>query len=487
MRLYLPRNIDLAALIYENPPPFKPFKRDKLRYIIHLIITISQYKKDLLSEEFVPIHSQTLQKKIQNYKEYLDYLIDDLKIVECNNHYIVGFKSKGYRLVEKYRKSSLESIQVEDLVLRKALRRQKTSIDSTVLNHNYITKWFDKNKVKIDLPFVKHFLDEELKLKLANMHLWDVDRSSKKKKNPWNQYNHAIVSAENLDRGDYHLLLDNNVFRLHTNLTNMRSIVRNALTYDGQKLISVDIKNSQPYLSTVLFREGFWLGEYYQDKTRLNKTFSRTQNDPFININGLITINNIKVTEIDSYIMLGENALDLENKDFGKYIDLVVNGQLYDFLEKEFGKNLGVRYCNRQEVKAAVFQVLFTDNRFIGQKEAAPKKMFQGLFADVYDVFAKIKRQDSTLLPRLLQSIESYLIIDVIAKRISLEYPDAPIFTIHDSITTTEEYVESVTKIMQEELVRAIGYAPVLQTERWDKIKIVDYLVKLENKSRAVA
>tara|TARA_R110002167_G_scaffold88_3_gene602 strand:+ start:113 stop:613 length:501 start_codon:yes stop_codon:yes gene_type:complete len=166
---------------------------------------------------------------------------------------------------------------------------------------------------------------------------------------------------------------------------------------------------------------------------------------------------------------------------------LVVNGQLYDFLEKEFGKNLGVRYGNRQEVKAAVFQVLFTDNRFIGQKEAAPKKMFQGLFADVYDVFAKIKRQDSTLLPRLLQSIESYLIIDVIAKRISLEYPDAPIFTIHDSITTTEEYVERVTKIMQEELVRAIGYAPVLQTERWDKIKIVDYLVKLETKSRVDA
>ena len=40
---------------------------------------------------------------------------------------------------------------------------------------------------------------------------------------------------------------------------------------------------------------------------------------------------------------------------------------------------------------------------------------------------------------------------------------------------------------MQEELVRAIGYAPVLQTERWDKIKIVDYLVKLETKSRVEA
>lgn len=267
----------------------------------------------------------------------------------------------------------------------------------------------------------------------------------------------------------------------------MRSIVRNAVAYDGQKLVSVDIRNSQPYLSTALFRKEFWSGVNHSDKAVLKKSFSPTQNDPFYIKLGLITVNNIKVTETDSHIMLGENRLNLENKDFRKYTDLVVEGQLYDFLEAQFGNSLGMEYCDRQDVKAAVFQVLFTDNRFIGQKEAAPKKMFQMFFPDVYDVFAKIKSKDSTLLPRLLQSMESYLIIDVIAKRISEEFPEAPIFTIHDSITTTEAYVEHVSKIMCEELTRAIGHAPILQTEKWEIQNIFDYMGELERRTRVVA
>ena len=161
--------------------------------------------------------------------------------------------------------------------------------------------------------------------------------------------------------------------------------------------------------------------------------------------------------------------------------------KLYEFLEAQFGATLGMEYCDRQDVKAAVFQVLFTNNRFIGQKEAAPKKMFQTFFPDVYEVFAKIKSKDSTLLPRLLQSMESYLIIDVIAKRISEEYPEAPIFTIHDSISTTDEYLAPVSKIMNEELTRAMGHPPILQVEHWDKQKIYDNLKKLEQRTRIVA
>lgn len=487
MRVYLPQNLDLATLIYENPVSFKPFKRDKLRYIIHLIITLSQFKKDLICEEYVLINAQLLQKKVQNYRQYLDYLINDLKILECNNHYVVGHQSKGYRLIDTYRKSKLESFQVEDFAFRKLLKREKKKVDSSVAYHGHITKWFDKEKLKIDLPLIKYFLEEELRLKLGNNDLWEVDRKSKKKKDPWNQHNHALVSAENLDSGIYHLLMDKNVGRFHSNLTNMRSIVRNAVTYDGHKLVSLDIRNSQPYLSTVLFRKEFWAGTNHMDKTQLNKIFSRSQKSPFFKNLSKITINNIKVTEKDSYIMLGENALDLDNKDFRKYIDLVVSGKLYDFLEAEFGSSLGMKYCGRQDVKAAVFQVLFTDNRFIGQKEAAPKKMFQMFFPDVYDVFAKIKKQDSTLLPRLLQNIESYLIIDVIANRISTEWPEAPIFTIHDSITTTEQYADRVSKIMFEELYRAIGQPPILQPERWDPQNIFNKLNELERQTRVVA
>jgi hypothetical protein len=118
-------------------------------------------------------------------------------------------------------------------------------------------------------------------------------------------------------------------------------------------------------------------------------------------------------------------------------------------------------------VKIAVFQVLFTDNRFIGQADAAPKRAFKNLFPSVYEVFALIKKADKTLLPRLLQRIESHLILQVVTKRIARERRTLPIFTIHDSIATTEGNVEYVKKIFEEELYNAIGYLPTLSVEHW--------------------
>jgi len=102
-------------------------------------------------------------------------------------------------------------------------------------------------------------------------------------------------------------------------------------------------------------------------------------------------------------------------------------------------------------------------------------------------VFAKIKSKDKTLLPRLLQSIESHLMINVIAKRIAEEYPNAPIYTIHDSITTTEEYVDAVEQIMKEELSKAIGHPPEIAKEEWCKSNMVKHLEELKQKTFATA
>jgi hypothetical protein len=113
--------------------------------------------------------------------------------------------------------------------------------------------------------------------------------------------------------------------------------------------------------------------------------------------------------------------------------------------------------------------------------------MFKEMFPYVYEVFRQIKSKDKSLLPRLLQSIESYLMINVIAKRISIEYPDAPIFTIHDSISTTAEYVDIVEAIMTEELTKAIGHTPKLEPEVWCKSNMVKHLETLKEKAKVVA
>jgi hypothetical protein len=214
-------------------------------------------------------------------------------------------------------------------------------------------------------------------------------------------------------------------------------------------------------------------------------------NDNYYEVDGRIddrlNISHIKVHDTDSYIMLGDIDKIFMNNEFSQYINLVVSGTLYEFLEHRFGVELGETFVNRKEVKTAVFQVLFTDNRFLGQEHAKLKKMFKKMFPYVYEVFRQLKSKDKTLLPRLLQSIESYLMINVIAKRISIEYPDAPIFTIHDSISTTEEYVDVVEAIMKEELSKAIGNAPKLAREEWCKSNMQKHLESLKEKTKVVA
>lgn len=496
MKLYLPVNLDLDQLIYDNPRPstFNPYKKDKLMYIIHLLSAMPLMNKDLLFEDFIPLNAQMLQKCIQNYNDYLKYLIIDLKIIETNGQYIVGQKSKGFRLTEKYR-TTVEAVSYSDRTFQKSLQVYKNKKALSVKHLGYMTKWFNDD-LQINMGVVSDFLDEEFALKSKNYDLWDYNRIKKAHIKPINQFNHAKMSAEKLSWKDYYLMLDNNVYRFHSNLTNMRSIIRNAITYKGQKLISIDIKNSQPYLSTLLLNRDFWITAKNEPKKDafLSISFDEPKINSLISFNNIkgsksnhININNINNKNMFPYIMLGEMENALIQQGFDHYIQLVVSGKFYEYLEEVFKQHLGVGYADRKEVKTAVFQVLFTDNRFFGQDDAKPKKLFQKLFPKVYDIFSKIKSKDKSLLPRLLQSIESYLIVDVICKRIATELPNAPIFTIHDSIATTEEYVDAVELIMQEELYYAIGYPPKLEREYWELEKMDDALNKLRERAKGVA
>lgn len=443
-KFYIPYNLELERLISENLPDFKPFKLDKLLYILSLIFVIPTYNKDLLSEDYTPINSTLLQDVVQNYKEYLNYLEFDLKIIESDHQYIVGEKSKGFRFIEKYRTQVIVR-PILDWTLRKKLilLENRKNIQSNRLK--YLTKWFNSG-LEIDFNSVQKFIDEELKIKMEHPELKDFGKNGKLI-SPINQYNNSIICSEKILRKEFNLIQDNNVFRLHTNLSNLRSVLRNALTYKGENLISIDLKNSQPYLSIGL----------------LNKNI----------------VNNILHNNSYYYIMLGEILESIENKGFEEFVKLASSGKFYDYLAQKFTAK-GFNYYNRKSVKQAVFLLLFTSNRFIGQEEAKPKRIFKELFPEVYNVFARIKKNDKTLLPRLLQYVESNLFIDVIAKRVSKEIPKAPIFTIHDSIATTRPYVERVQKIISEELKIAIGYKPTLHLEEWNIENLDTYLQNLK-------
>ena len=464
LNYYLPENLDIDTLIYKCQPKFKQFKKGKLLYILSLINSVRISNKDLLFESYSPLNSTLLQNYVKNYRDYLDYLINDLKIVETDSKYIVGEKSRGFRFIDKYQRM-VKCYTVNDFVIRKKMKVEKNKAMQTVKNLKNLTKFFDG--IEIDFNECYKYLKEKFNIIKLNPELRDFDFTKEKYKLPINQFNRSLIAVKNIDTKNFYIKRDSNVNRFHSNLTNLNSVLRNAVTYKGEKLVSIDISNSQPYLSSVLLSKKFWNKENKRDN--------------------VFNIYKFNIEYINYYIMLGESPVSTINKGFLHYIDLVREGGLYEYLCNEINKELSSNFFDRKKTKIAVFQALFTANTFIGQKKALPKKMFSKLFPEVYEVFKKIKKKDKTFLPRLLQSIESLLIIDVICKRISKELPKAPIFTIHDSISTTVKYLEDVKRIMLDECEKNVGFAPKFKIEYWD-IKNLDIeLDELKNKAKKLA
>jgi len=437
MTFYLPTALDLDAIIAQYPVYFHPFKKDKLAYILHKILSIPVANKNLdIIDGFVPLYSKALQDVVGNYKHYIDYAVD-AGIIERNNSYQVGGGSKSCRFTARYQ-GELTEYKPKDFSLLQNLRLYKKSQRETVVEHDYLTKWFNK-KLKIDYKKVEEFLEEEWQLKNDNEELRDLDASQKNYKSPYFQQLFSKLSAAYIARGEYNLKIDDNVHRFHSNLTNMRGLVRNALTYDGQNLVAVDIKNSQPYFSLLLLQENFWNANSDSKKDLFLKLSSsdvdpRSSSPSFLThskafqTNKLLKLNNIKhnIKQV-SIIMLGETMAALINKglkeDKNRFVDLVAAGGLYEYLEIAFKRDLNMQDVTRTTAKIAVLQAFFSDNRFIGTKEAEPKKLFSKLFPSVYKVYAAIKRKDKSSLAILLQNIESHFIIEVIARRIAKEHP----------------------------------------------------------------
>ncbi len=448
-------------LLEQHPPDIKYFKKDKLFYILSLIHEIpARNKRNGMSENgYTNLNSTLLQKFIYEYRNYLDYLIFH-DVIKCNNRYKPGERSKGYRLRQEY-KGQVIFATIQNPVLIRKLKGYKWET-STTKNYIYLKKWMDG--LEIDFNSALDHIQTQYAYRMHHPEAREWDFKKNRYKDPVEQYNSANINIYYLKDKRFYFFVDPNVGRLHTNLTNIQSDLRNFITWKGQKLTSIDISNSQPYLSSKLFSPSF-----YEQPEKL-------RNGPQISFlsfyNNLSNYNKSTSNNYLPSLMLGISLQLTGKQDVKLYTSLVEKGLLYEHLAEAFKTELGLAFSNRKNIKAAIFQLLFTDNRFIGQKEAAPKRIFKRLFPNVYELLAVLKKGDPTILPRLLQQMEVKLILDIICERISKRKPHIPIFTIHDSITTTMDNLTYVQRVMREELTNYIGISPKLKLDYWTPEKI---------------
>jgi hypothetical protein len=262
---FIPKNLNIVKFVQQHPPDnIQGFKIDKLVHILNLLYLIPANNKSLIIVDgYVPIFSELLKKRIENYIDYINYLIAN-KIIECDGYYIKYKKSKGYRFTLKYRNQPLKKVNISDRTLIKGIRKAKMLKFESLKGYEYLTRWINDGNLQIDYKTAINFAFKDFQNKDKFPELRDKHKSHKYKDH-YTQYSSALLNIERWKNQDIYMSVDPNVHRFHSNLTCMKSIYRNLLTYGGQKLVNVDIKNSQPYLSTKLLEPKFWFCKKHED------------------------------------------------------------------------------------------------------------------------------------------------------------------------------------------------------------------------------
>ena len=438
----IPSSINLEEFLEKYPPTF--VSRPKKDYFYSLIehMASGMDEQDLdTNEGFINMNAQKMQKFNRNYKLYLDHLLNN-NFILTDMEYIPGKKSKGY-LLNKYKSHNcdVKRIRVDDPTIRRKKRaelkkelKEKNKADK---KYKHITKWFN-SKLKIDSEGAIKKVEE-----LFPEQIGSIKGKKKGKPSIWAKRYKAIYSINKFANQDFYYSVDNNVGRFHSNLTNIKRELRDYITYDGQKLINVDIKNAQPLFSTLLLQKSF-----YQNQSELLNFFTFSS---FLQL--LLPPSSKPITNYSSnttIIMLVERLKKLTDKGFGEYENYVHSG---DFYKKLAVTMYTKQPYDKQAMKEMVFTIFFSNNRLVTQS----KKDFKAHFSNVYEVFRLIKVKNHRALAHLLQRIESKIMIETVASRIAKECPNLPFFTIHDSILTTLGNEKYIAKIIKEEAFRLTG------------------------------
>lgn len=377
-KVYIPENLNLSVVV--DPEYNNDRDLDRLHYIIHLI-----YEQRILYrvvDDYVPLKAIYLRNLIiRNYNDYIKLLIDK-KVIECDRHYKKSEKSLGYRLCEPY----------------KNVKHKEVGFKTNCVQKN-IDRWNQRRLPTTDVHLYLYSLLQQIEINyeeaLNYVNGLSID-----------EYNSAKIAIDKFKNKEFFLYSDEFGNRVHTNITNLKSVLRKYLLHNNQKLVNVDIVNSQPLLL-------------------IPSLFS-----------------SIRCT-FDVYF--DDIGLDLL-----KYKQLVESGRLYDHMMEHSG-----------ETDRSAFKEKFFRETFFGKKTS---RLFCDLFPTIAAEMMKIKSKDYRKLAQIMQRTESKLMITKICGRLMQEHPGVFIATIHDSILTTKDNVSKIQKIILEEFAN-YNLSPTIRIE----------------------
>lgn len=338
-------------------------------------------------------------------KEIRDVLAGE-EVIEIDRQFFQGEQSRGYKLGPKFQDVTFRRHRA-GAKLSKRLERNKLTTDLTLAVHKHLYSWLTRLEVDHDAAMLSLTTRDEV-----------IDK---------------YIPLDMIADSQFYFLPDE-YGRVHTNLTSLSRTLRPFLHCNGERLVMLDVKNSQPFFFSVLLldllSEENGISSFY----RHNKTDNRKEEGEE-GRNGAITICNLLPRWKKAMA-----KLELPG-DVRAYIALTESGTLYEELGTLFG------LTDREEVKKAFFQRVLFCKPHPHQFSAA----FTERFPTVAGVISELKDKDHRRLAHYLQRCESAAVIHGVCERLRVDRPDVPVWTIHDCVMTTKSNAEAVRTVVRDQ------------------------------------
>lgn len=404
-------------------------KLDVAVFYVSLLNSIPSFYREDNNENdsSVALHSKKLQSYNWKYSEYINFLLEQGFIIKVSNYGVDIGECNHYNITDEYYKDEVINYMITSKTLLKAIEKMDCKENEKSFNKR---KYCEETR-----PHLIKFFDETLRIDEVNA-LEIVNPLLKQ--GEVRKYISARHLINEFKHRDWHYSVKPNTDnRLHSSMTRLNKILRPYITYDGERLGSVDIKSSQPYFFCVVLK-----AIINQDKDLLKQ------------IGATRLLNNKHIQRLFN--------LDLDKEEISNFINLVINKDFYEYFSNilqikynEEGKpyrvvsnfssknkwfaqrNRTIVFKSKRDLaKNVIMEIFFSKPR----TTISEAKSFKQEFPSVFGVISYIKGMGVSF-DGLLTNVESYCLLDCVAKKFSKEHPDVPLFSIHDSLVTTQQHL----------------------------------------------
>ena len=350
---------------------------------------------------------------------------EDAGYVLRDRSYRVGAYSQSYSIAPPYAHARLVRHAIADPRLRNTIQAWHTEQAQD--------RWkrINRNETRIDAATCRHLWNQLRRIEIDA----EIDRGVDF--HPAHQ-----VSFEQVREKAWWFVVDD-FGRLHTNVTSLPRRLRANLTVDGQRLVNIDISESQPlFMGMAIATNQARQGEGREAGG--GEAGTHTPASPFMLDNVMLDSDTLLGGEIE------RNRLP---SDLRRYVELCEARGLYQAVADRLGKT-------RDEAKQSVMVVFFDKSCHHNKASSVLEELFPAVMLAVQ----RIKRSDYRRLAHFAQRIESAFMFGRVVPRIMKLRPDLFLATIHDSILTTTKEGAFVQGVMHDEF-RHLGLSPQVKVE----------------------